>query len=95
MSEYLDASGLTDAGLTDEFLDLDELDLPRSTEPQCGHPPVACTAECRRVHTAEGVSAGIPRTAPPSAGHSIALFWLVTISSLISMAAVLALAVFA
>ncbi len=66
--DWLDAAGITDAGLPDEFIDLDELDLPRSTEPQCGHPSVACAAECRRVHTAEGVSADTPDTAP-SPGH--------------------------
>ncbi|AKF14398.1 hypothetical protein SEA_PHAYONCE_38 [Mycobacterium phage Phayonce] len=69
-SDYLDASGLTDAGLDDEFLDLDELDLPRSAEPQCDHPPVACDATCRRMHTAGEVSTGIPRTVPSPAGST-------------------------
>lgn len=81
--------------MTDNFVDLDDLNLPRTNAPQQPFPPDACTHGCRCTHAAGEVSAGIPRTAPPSAGHSIALFWLVTISSLISMAAVLALAVFA
>ncbi|WKW35054.1 DUF4190 domain-containing protein [Mycobacterium phage KanikaMF1] len=56
MSDYLDASGITDAGLPDEYLDLDELDLPRSTAPQCEHPPVDCTAECRGVRARSTVA---------------------------------------
>ncbi|AWN02647.1 hypothetical protein SEA_XAVIA_45 [Mycobacterium phage Xavia] len=35
---------------------LDDLALPRSTAPQCEHPPVDCTAECRGVRARSTVA---------------------------------------
>ncbi|UVT31485.1 hypothetical protein SEA_SEJANUS_53 [Mycobacterium phage Sejanus] len=38
--DFLDASGITDGGgVSDEFMDVEDLDLPRSSEPQSPLPP--------------------------------------------------------
>ncbi|AER47704.1 hypothetical protein DORI_55 [Mycobacterium phage Dori] len=44
--DFLDASGITDGGVSDEFMDVEDLDLPRSSEPQSPLPPVELP-ECR------------------------------------------------